>query len=91
MLLHLLGTVYLKQLALHPLVLEELHAVLLIEVDQLDLLVLLLNIIIVAHLVISSGSGFIIIYFKLGALKINCLICTVGQIHRLQTEIEGFH
>ena len=86
-LLELLGTVDPEELSLHPLVLQQLHAVLLVETDELNLLVLLLDIIIAVNFIWHA----IIIYFKLLCRKIMCLICTVGQIHRLQTEIDILH
>jgi len=49
MLLQVISLVELEEFALHPLIFEQLHAILLIEVDNLDLMVLLLDIIIVIY------------------------------------------
>jgi hypothetical protein len=94
-LLHLGGSVELQQLALHPLIIEQFHAVLLVEIDKLDLMVLLLDIIIVIcgriitkfDLVILSNNLALSIVMLLSI----CLICTGSQIHRFLSEIDRFH
>ena len=93
-LLMLVRLIELHELALHPLVLQQLHAILLVEVDELNLMILLLDIIIVilshifakVDLIAFLDSAFIkvIMYFT-------CLICTGSQIHRIFSEIKGFH
>lgn len=93
-LLKLVCPVQLKQLALHPLILQQLHAVLLVEVDQLDLMILLLDIIIVICVRIIYKFDLATLRYsalRIVVLLLICLICTGSQIHRLLAEIYRFH
>ena len=80
---------------MHPLIFEQFHAILLVEIDELNLMVLLLDIIIVTY-------GRIITKFDLVTLNNNvtlsivmllliCLICTGSQIHGFLSEFHRFH
>lgn len=60
LLLQLTAPIKLQQLPLHPLILQQLHAVLLVEVYELDLLVLLLNVILVRSRLIIYKFGLVI-------------------------------